>query len=331
MPAGKLAVARMIADPCSAELVPGAFGDVQGSLLRLVDTFTGAATNTSGYIVWFPQYHTDGNPDGLTGSRKTNCFFLNTTNAASAPTNSAAAPFGGTPGTSKRDPAYAWVAGTNVADARTAAACLQLRYTGSTMNCSGTIAKLTNIPHDLFTAVGAATMPSVNAMLAYSRDIERLGFGVHEVVHRPDVQTNVFEADNDGPFDYNLGTTATGQTAVSVANAPRGFGFAWSGVDNCANLYLSRYKIIEWRPWTGVGLPAPRVISVGVPPLYDALNKLDMASQRSGEDWTYGGKVAEALGKMGGAALRGAIAGVFAPGSGVAFAGSPGSSLSIYQ
>jgi hypothetical protein len=218
-------------------------------------------------------------------------------------------------GSNLTDLSNTWVAGATVADARTHSACVQMRYTGSTMNCAGTVAVLTNIPHDLF--VGSSTMPSVDQLFAYSRDIRRVDFGVHEVRSRPDLNANAFYDSTDAPFNANFGTVATGETSVGVANTPRAIGFAWKGVSANADLMFTRYKVIEWRPYRGSGMPPVRIQNTGVPPLYNALAALDRSATET-SDWTTSMEgIGRSIGKGLKAVGKGVVQSVFAPGNGV--------------
>jgi hypothetical protein len=280
------------------------FTSTEGIGMRVFDTFDqGGASN--GYFIWFPQYHSvgAGGANPLVGSNTINSFVLNTPNAAAGPTNTAAQPFGSTAGSSYQDPAYGWVNGSAVADARTHVACIQARYVGAVSTSQGLIATLTNIPMDLFQG---GSFPSVDQLFQQSRDIRRLDFDVHEVRHRPS-DANIFQDAIDGPFTLNAGTQATQETAQAAANGPRAIGFAWKAV--VANsITFNRYKVIEWRPMRGAGIPAVPIRSSGTAIFPEAMRHLDEAAEKMGVDWTTAAqKIASAVTK------------VFAPGADVPF------------
>jgi hypothetical protein len=298
-------VARMIADPCNAEVDLNGFASTEGIGLRVFDTFDQSSA-TGGYAIWFPSYCCPGAGSGtLTGINLINSLVLNTSVSSVGPTNTDAVPFGSTAGSSYSDPAYNWVSGTSVADARTHAACFQMRYTGAVSSASGLVATLTNIPMDLFTG---GTFPSVDQMFQQSRHITRLDFDIHEVKHRPDEGINSFYDTSDGPFLMNVGAAngRTGESASGVAAGPRAIGFAWKGVP-ASSITFTRYKVLEWRPNRGAGMPAVPIRSSGQPIINEALRKLDEEGDRRGYDWTtQAQKVAEMVKE------------VFAPGADVA-------------
>lgn len=274
---------NMISDPCNADIEPGLHGTSEGVAQRYVTNFTPGSTSVCGYVVWFPSFHCGvSGGDYVQANKPLSCYFYAAPDTTTVPLNTVAAPFGsGAGGTASsiRDPFFGTAASSSVMDGRTLAACMKVRPVNSVSSIQGTVAFLDNIPVDLFANTSANVQnppPTVGEMLSYSRKIERLGIDTYEVKHRPS-ETDKFFNEIDAPMHYTQTSSTTNTTTLGDSIAPRGIGFAWSGLatGGASTLLFTLYKIVEWRPSPIAGQPIPRPISTPTPRISELLSYLD--------------------------------------------------------
>lgn len=274
----------MIADPCSADLIPGIYGDKEGLLARVKSTITcdAEAATTCGYILWSPDYHEDGTKMQDTDvTAFGNVFGWSADDPEQRPANiqaGAGALKFGTSGiafadggvsqtaTAFADPASELLSSDIVQDARTIGACIKMVYTGTALTASGQFALIQDLP--LAGLVGNTTDPddydgevlasSVNQLFRLATHTGRLGTNDLECIARPDDSSHVFRGINEGPYKCYTGQAITPEevklntaaTAQAKTLEPQWFGFAWRGLDTSAKtpLIFDLYKSLEWRP-----------------------------------------------------------------------------------
>jgi hypothetical protein len=259
---GISAYAKMLADPCNAELISGLNSTDEGLLARLKTTYSNASTKENGFILWDPTY--------VGGSSVGNCLFHADTNSALPTANSVAAPFGGA--NNVLVGATGFVSSDTVSDFRVVSACVRITYVGTLLDSKGIMASVSALPVDTFFD-GQATIDevaSVDDIMALSGGIERVGTVTHEVNLHPMSSTNsLFKRDSSGA--YVLGTAGVSRTSPSNDANRFGasfMGFAWKGVPT-NELSFEFIQNIEWRPETRAGFVSvlPRQIK---PPGYIA-------------------------------------------------------------
>lgn len=263
---------KLLLNPCSGKLVhapmsgTSAPGYLARNYRRLTLHLTAGAN--SGYLAWFPQYHTGGKESTFAGG---NLYVYESSSATVSPTNTAAAPWGsgtsasGTGGTFI-DPSYNFASSTTVASARTIAACAQIMYTGATSNTAGIVGVSSGItPQQLLTANGGGPM-TVEQALSLCPGVSRTPLTAREARWMPDDQVPQMRpplgvtvpASASSPYDIGVpGTNATSLTPVAQAT---GILIAWTGLPTTTSndFMIELYKVIEWQP-DAVGLVQPTV------------------------------------------------------------------------
>lgn len=252
-------VADILRDPCNGNIPDSVFGESSGYTLRVRSTLSmnpmQNAAYTCGYVVWFPEYHTTSN--ATTVARSVSFVQFSTGDSTLQPVSVG---FGAaTPGSavttafSREDPAYQFVNSTVAQDARTLAACMKVRYVGTTSSAAGSFYPLTNVPLELLTN----DRPSVDRMIAYStsdvRAIDSL-----EVKSRPTSASGFFHKPSYGPLIVDSDAHSAINSSCE-AQAPVGIGFVYYNVDP-DELILDLYKIIEWKPEVGTGIPGKPIV-----------------------------------------------------------------------
>jgi hypothetical protein len=279
-------VARMIADPCNAVLVPGCFTSSEGYLARLRDTINNNSVGVAGYVLWAPMYHNNNaSPVGL--ATNFNLFGFTAVDSSVSPVNAAhpSFPYGAAINFANSlqngtafgipDPASSIVGVGNaiVQDARLISACMNMTYTGPMAASQGEFCYVRIPLTTLLGDVENGQLPiSVDEIFRMSSNRQRLGVDTIEVVHRPETElTELFHESQDacmqkgGSGDPTIPITQLGPTAeLRQVNV---FGLAWRALspDNNANLTFEFTKNIEWRPAPKSGFVAsvPRNISGG--------------------------------------------------------------------
>lgn len=235
--------AKMVADPCDATLTPGLFSTDEGWLAGRKTRFGSGSANTSGYLLWCPKYVSN------KGASKSAALFFTTVNSSTQPLNTAADPFGGAGGTG--DPegytvecgASSFVLSDIVADYRTVGACMRATYTGAMQSAAGLVGYLENIPtHSL-----VDDLPSVDDMMAYANDVQRLGVDTFEVVWRPDQMDDIFKSQTDAPISIGSGAPSTTSSESKRFN-PMWCGFVFHSITSIADISFEFYQNVEWRP-----------------------------------------------------------------------------------
>lgn len=252
------AYARMIADPCNADMIPGIFGESLGQLNRChksitLDPAEGGAT-TCGYFLWCPEFH-----NSVGAEYHINTFWFTTTNASAVPLNTTTNPWGsgGAAGIAIGDPAYNFVNSALVVTAATVSSCLDITYTGTLDTSQGEICLINGISLEDIVETKADAGPSnpnaaqpvmtVNEMFSFANSSTRLGLGSHEVIGNT-ADTPTFASDKEGPI--HLGTAATNISNVSEQGLiadPLWYGFAIRGLTAAQPITVNMTKIIEWK------------------------------------------------------------------------------------
>jgi len=250
----------------------------------------GTGTDTSGYVLWCPDYaniggglDTDANlfmwKSDASSTQPNNdvvdCYGRNTaanfTDAAALPLNT---------GCSTADPAEPLLSEDLVQDARTLSACMTVTYTGKMLDASGQYCTLTNIPLSSVLTGGAANGPlSVDDCFRYTNRTGRFGSEPVEVLSRPTGESHHFRDEDDGLIRVGtFNVVASETTPIAEAQQPTFIGFAWRGLDSqAANpLVFDFIKNIEWRaaPISGLTHQPSRVVHT-LPLVPEILQKLD--------------------------------------------------------
>lgn len=278
----------MVRNPCAAELIPGIYGSSEGTLARFKNVTNNTSSGTCGYCVWFPDYCQGGN--SVTGGGNLYIFTANATTIA--PNNTVASPLGegsdwavNGAGFALPDPAYALATGDIVKDLRTISACMRLTYYGALSTSSGQIGFIENFTcESLLTGGTGAAPPSVDDVFQTLAVTERLGIDTLETVWRPSDHSRNFRSSDDVALSIGLASasaTTLGTDARSFA--PRGFGFAWRGLD-ISKLNFEFIKNVEWRPEAVSGLVTSPVHTYGSDRMPIVVANLD---KKHGQGWVH--------------------------------------------
>lgn len=245
--------ARMLADPCGAELIQGLHSTDEGILAKLKTYESPSGNNQFGYLLWCPHYA------GTYGDNKAQTVAFTST-SANGPTNVTANPaFASTDWTSVRGltrgaAAVSFVSSTTVSDFRLVSACMRLGYTGTMSDSKGQLAYLENISSDALLLGNSGSPATIDDLFRMASHVERLGVDTHELKYRPNpTVTSTFKSDKDAV--YTLGTPAasiTNMSSEALRFSPTMFGFAWRGVIS-SDIYFELFQNIEWRPDAGSG------------------------------------------------------------------------------
>lgn len=276
----------MIADPCSAQLTPGIYGDNQGLLGRFQSsyTLTTGGTYTCGYFIWFPGY--TGYTRNTTPHNGLNIFNFAHDVSSDAPINTVAVPFGsgliadttyGIP-----DPALPFITAGTCESMRLLGACMKLTYTGKTSDATGQICLLQNVPLDNILPENG-TPASVDDLFILSSVSRRLGLDSQEIVFQPkDAALERFRTAEDVCVQQGIsGTDASTFGADAKINPPTCFGFAFRGLTpgTLDQYIVEMHKNVEWKPSTGQGMPmTPAVQTSGKSYIQAATNALNKIS-----------------------------------------------------
>lgn len=236
--------------------------------VRRTNSFPLTATNTSGYVVWFPSYH---NGSTLAVYNPQNLFYFENANPQTNPINTLANPMGSiaadTTGTWLQDPATAVITGTSpFSRAKCIASCITADYVGAVSEAAGQVCVIKNYSLAAFNTQSGAigqyfTPPSVDQIFNYSSTRERIRLDGHEVVWRPTEEGAVMRTNGMSPFSGALqilpsipdsvfwgGSTggAASQTSCSEPNDIMGICVAWKGVPaKAAIMSIGLVKVLE--------------------------------------------------------------------------------------
>lgn len=218
---------------------------------------------TSGYIVWFPDYC---NGTGAVGGGYSNCVAFVSPTANDVP---AALTFGrgsegfDTDGGSIGDPAYDFCSGGTVQDARCAAACMRMTYTGLNSTLAGRVGYIEGISREALLTGNSGQPLNVSSIARYSNSSMRTPLDTIENKYRPSEGSQFFRS-SDLPEDacYVMGmldvNTAIGPSTTSGTGM--GIGFYWDGLTPDSSFSFDLLKAIEWRPEMSSGIVAPPVV-----------------------------------------------------------------------
>jgi len=260
-------LARMIRDPCNADLVQGAYGNEAGILSRYRTTFKLQETQTNGFLLWCPSYVGSDYGD----FKSMNTFFYAADNADTRPTNTVDDPLGsGVVGKTGafRTGASPFVYSDVCQDFRTISACLRMVYTGTTSDCKGRIAILDNIPAGLL----INQRPSVNALLSMAKETSRTSLETMEVPFRPSEESEAFK-DETAVLYQAYDDAATTMSDYAKTNQATMIGFVWTGIP-CDQFDFDFLQNIEWRPQPYEGYVEASSVQISDVPLYKKALKL---------------------------------------------------------
>lgn len=280
-----LKLAALLNNPCTAPLTAPEYGSSDsGYLMRFHSvsshTLAEGGARSSGYVVFFPDYHGNVGSSTQTVSRNASIVGFADASGTSKPTNDTTDPaFASADLTSQRggqiaDPGYPFISGDVVQDARTVAACMQMTYTGSMQNIAGRVGTLENVTREMLITGNSGDTPTIDQMMSLASSFQRTPTKSCEVKYRPSENGKYFRTEGDleeVPQDACLATGVPGSTASSVvavggasSGAAHGIGFVWIGLpDDGSSLVFDFYKAIEWRPECSdnIVMPAPHSFS----------------------------------------------------------------------
>lgn len=306
---------KMIADPCNAPLESIYSSQMGGGhVFRVRSRFSLRSTvgDRSGFLAWYPSYHcggADGTQDiDLSGvptkSGGANLFSYSHSAFGSAPTNTVANPFGssssisGVAGRAIADPAFELVDSSSVSEARTLAACMTLKYIGTTSDRQGEVFVVNSLPQNgLMRRTGEIVTPS--QLGSYAAHTARTPASRLDVIWRPTMESEYprktgaqafgavdagLESDAvDAPFV--LGVPAANVSTQGNSSAPgevTGIALAYSGMNPgvAGDIIVELTKIVQIRY-----APLEGIVEAGVPRHV----KEQTSSEASGVlDWVLG-------------------------------------------
>jgi len=293
--------ARLLADPCNAELVhPPYLGGHEGYLMRFETNVTlngGASTN--GKVVLVPSAITNGNFAGTeyVGSFNYSDAVAETASAISAYGTAANAPL---------QPGYTFLSGQG-ASYRPVAACMQLLYVGKETDRAGEFSLGSGTAYALESYDSVANLKNAAAIHKRTPD------GVAEVRWTPteaDQRWRRVDKYNGSAIDVAQNTDW--ETQFGSAGAVFG---TWTGLTAGTGVKVRCVVVYEWRPAASAtyagGMPSGQTSRVSKFTLNQALSLLE----RTG-NWMYDVSVdsAKAVSSLlaGGRAMRGLIRGTSA-------------------
>lgn len=266
-----LELAKLIADPCTANLVAPQYGASDGGYLAKFSSYHShqvGSTGNSGFCIWYPDYTGRANSPGGNGS----LYMFASTSGAGAPVNTTAAPLGrsGTvtdvQGAFLNDPGWDFLNSDIVQDTRTVAACMKMMYTGRNDSLSGRIAYLESVPRAALLVGDGSNPPSINDLFRYSNTSCRTPLDMVENKSRPGEGSDVYrvphhEAHDDGvDYAFVQGDNGVSKTSIGYGTPTGvgcGIGFIWDGLANDSSLSFDFLKAVEWRPEVNSGLVVP--------------------------------------------------------------------------
>jgi len=245
--------AKLISDPCNADLVPGLYGTSTGVISRFKSTTQSASANTCGYILWVPTY-----PGYVTGTPSYNCIFYSPAASNQQIVNTGIDPFGAsgaTSGVAQAAGADAFLQGVIPEDFRTLSACMRCIYTGTTSNCKGRIAKVDNMSLSSF----FTNKPSIDGLLSIAAETQRVGLDPMEITFRPSAEASHPKAVST--IALNGAVAPVTLSSSVLQDDPAIIGFVWSGITS-SDLSFDFVQNIEWRPKLGNGFVELQAVQV---------------------------------------------------------------------
>lgn len=272
--------AQMLADPCSAKLVPGFYGSSEGYLARFhkVVTPVDVASATCGAILWVPDYHCVG-PVNASQSRYNLICIAGTSSGASVVVDGY-----GNGSLAVADPAYGFVAGTVASDARTLSACIRMSYLGPMSSTQGMVGHI-DVPFSNLEDRFRGDTLSIDSLFELSQMVQRTNLDPIEQRWTPSTSSDRFKGPGDtlGKSQDFVVSIISGEYSFGISPAvenPRMIGFVWKGFAPSTEfsrlLQFDCYKNVEWRPQPTAGISMPDPVRTAiVPPAHQALLALD--------------------------------------------------------
>jgi hypothetical protein len=268
-------VARMISDPCHGPLVNysidnGVVERVRGG----VGIMPGGSGTDQGYVIVFPSYSS--HEATAVAGYSYNMMVYNPASTTLVGLNTTATPLGTSTslsGYARIDPAASALSGTTFASAKTLAACLTARYTGTEDAKAGEWAMISNFNvNDMFATVDTG-LPSVSEIFAFAGTTIRVADSA-DLIWRPTAAAskqrsppnivhglpNALQEVDDTVWTLGTATVAPSRLTCADPENCNGIVFAWRGISS-ANFVLDYTKIVEFKVRSTSGFieraPAP--------------------------------------------------------------------------
>lgn len=254
------------------------------------------APATAGYLLWCPDYHNRNNaadsPHAPQLGPNQGCVFRWVSDTGTRiPTNSAANPYGSLTDNNSvlttkvlDDPATTIVAGSLATDARVLSACVQMTYYGKMQDSSGEVGYISNLPVEALLGGTTGVCPSVNDLMAFANNKQRLGTDTLENVYRCNPESSGhFRSATDILMDVGgqtLVPTVMNQSAATMTT--RCFGFVWRNVQGNAGITFDLTKNVEWRAAPESGLTQTVIHTTGTSLVPHVNAAIDTAERQVG-------------------------------------------------
>jgi hypothetical protein len=293
--------ARMLADPCNAQIVPGAFGDPSMRTYR--DNTSYSITIAPGQafsMIWLPEYHCESvNENGKKGN-----LFTFQSPTADMTWNSTSHPWGNyfdaahleTQYTTRADPCSRFVNASGVRDARTVAACIDIEYTGRSDSESGQVGSFTAKLGDFWAQATNDTVASIPAywpddVLSLCKNLARPSAGA-TVKWVPNFSGEPLEFYPANTSPIIIGEPGINKTGVDEYRLrmedPNMIGLAIAGSTDAQTYRITLTKIIEYRQDSYDGRLSSSSSQAPIPkvtPLELAARALSGGAKKADDSW----------------------------------------------
>jgi hypothetical protein len=142
---------------------------------------------------------------------------------------------------------------------------MRVTYTGTVLNNQGLLATIEGLPCDALLHGNSGSPATIDNLLSYCNNSQRIGLQTHEIRHRPDAQLmEKFINDRDSVIQEGNGTTASIISNEGRRFEPTFYGFVWTGLA-ASQLKFEFVQNIEWRPDVNQGITLPTPIQLHPP------------------------------------------------------------------
>lgn len=288
----------MLADPCNAPTVPGAFGDVSLRVHKEVKSFAVVVqANKSFDLLWLPQYHCK---EGGVHGMGANVLAFQAAHDEQM-WNTSGTPWGNfdngvTTYTHMSDPCADFVNNEGVRDARTIAACIDVEYTGRSDTEAGQVGSFVAKLGSFWGQKAGEEYTSLavydyNDVLNLCNNVARPSTGA-TVKWVPNFAANALAFQTVGESPIAIGESGTASTDVSETRLreddPSVIGVAITGAADVQTYRITLTKIIESRDSATIGGlrgAGQTITPPKVTPLERASKQLSGTGSQADDSW----------------------------------------------